>query len=102
MRYIPISRDEFEEFRNLQVKNRWDWPASFSCNQKNEVWPWIGFGYSAEEDRIHLEGKVRLLDQIVEIVLQERWLGGRFFICEKGVYLRPSDPHILIAKFEYK
>lgn len=102
MHNIPITREEFEEFRSLQIRSRWDWPASFSCNRKKEVWPWIGYGFSDEKDRIHLQGEVPLLDLIVDIVLRERWLGGRFFINEKGVYLRPDDPHVLIAQFVFE
>ena len=46
-----------------------------------------------------MEGYFPLLDQIVDIILSEREEGGRFFINENGVYIRPNEPHILLIQF---
>ena len=99
MRTIRISHEEFEDFRDVQIKSRTDWPATFSCNQWGEVWPFNTLGYTHQSERLMLEGKIPLLDEIVKIILSERPNGGRFFLRNSGVYVRPTDAHELIAKF---
>ena len=102
MHYLRISQHEFDEFREIQVNRGWPWPAVFSCTKKygvNKVWPAIGRGWSREENRSYVEGDFPLLDQIVAIILIEREEGGRFFINENGVYIRPDEPHILLIQF---
>ena len=87
MHTVKLTREVFEEFRDLQIRPRADWPATFSCNPRREVWPFQGYGYTEPKDRVHLESKFDLLDHIVEAVLEERPEGGRFFIDDDGVYV---------------
>ncbi len=86
MDWLELSREEFEEFRDRQIRPRADWPAAFSCNFRKEVWPFVSYGLTYEENRRHLKGEVKLLDEIVETVLAERPSGGRFYISDNGVF----------------
>ena len=99
MQEIFVSPEEFEEFRDIQIQPRWDWPATFSCTMYKRVWPQNAWGYTDETRRVYLEGQFPLLDQIVGIVLHERREGGRFFISDAGVFLKPEDDYIQIARF---
>jgi hypothetical protein len=71
---------------DVQVRLWHDWPARFSCNARGEVWPTPALGYSRASDRQPLAGTFRTLDHTVEVVLDIRPLGGRFFVCEHGVW----------------
>lgn len=102
MQDLCVSPVEFEEFRDFQVQQRWDWPAIFSCNMYRQVWPFNAYGYTDETRRMYLEGHIPLLDQIVEMVLLERSEGGRFFIGDEGVFLRPDEELILIVRFIFR
>jgi hypothetical protein len=51
------------------------------------VWPFVSYGFTYEENRRHLKGEVRLLDEFVERVLAERPSGGRLYISDNGVFL---------------
>ena len=53
---------EFTFFRDVQIKPKWGWPATFSCNSKGEVWPSKRFGLTPERERAHMEGVRALLD----------------------------------------
>ena len=86
MESIDLTLEEFEEFRDLQIRPRADWPAAFSCNYRKEVWPFVSYGLTYEEQRLHLKGEIQLLDEIVERVLAERPSGGRFYISDNGVF----------------
>lgn len=39
METVVIGRDELEEFRRLQLKRPWDWPAVFSANRRGKIGP---------------------------------------------------------------
>ena len=99
MEMIFIDREKFEEFRDVQIRPRADWPATFSCNSWNEVWPFSSYSATPEGDRVPLQGLIPQLDEIVKIVLNFRSSGGRFFISDDGVFVRPWDEHIQIAEF---
>ena len=86
MDWLELSQEEFEEFREIQIRPRADWPAAFSCNFRKEVWPFVSYGLTYEEHRRHLKGKIELLDEIVERVLAERPSGGRFYLNDRGVF----------------
>ena len=85
---------EFEEFRDVQIRPRADWPATFSCNQYEEVWPFLTYGWHAEEQRLHLAGAIPLLDEIVADLLSARPEGGRFHITDEGVYWADSEEQV--------
>ena len=78
---------EFTFFRDVQIKPKWGWRATFSCNSKGEVWPSTRFGYTPERERVHMEGVRALLDEIVDDVLDVQPRGGRFHIGDRGAFL---------------
>ena len=94
---IGLSPEEFEEFRDVQIRPRADWPAIFSCNQYQKVWPFRSYGYTGPVTDI--QGEIPRLDEIVEWVLEMRPEGGRFFINDEGVFIKPEDDDIQIAEF---
>jgi len=102
MRTTTISVEDFELFQDVQIRPRWGWSASFSCNKSKEVWPFSGFGPTPKSKRQYLEGFFPSLDRIVEVVLSMRSEGGRFFIDERGVFIRPEDKYVQIAQFAFK
>ena len=89
MQWITLSMEEFEEFRDVQIRPRADWPATFSCNYWGAVWPYNAKGYTHESLRGYLQGQIERLDEIVKLVLEVRPSGGRFFISDEGVFIRP-------------
>ena len=100
MECIKLTSEELEEFREVQIRPRADWPATFSSNDLEAVWPFISYGHTYEVQRRYLQGKIPLLDKIVKIVLQERPEGGRFFIDNEGVSIDPEGlGGYRIAKF---
>ena len=100
MRYITLAFNEFEQFRDVQVKRRWDWPATFSCNPSGEVWPTPGYGLSKYEDKIYLSRRgYPTLHRIVGAFLSVRPEGGRFHIKDEGVFLPNNGPCICRFRF---
>ena len=89
---------EFEFFRDVQIKPKWGWPATFSCNRKRQVWPGTTFGPTPELEREYVEGVRALLDEIVDDVLCVRPRGGRFHIDDRGVFLA-SDSRQQVTRF---
>ncbi len=85
---ITLSRGEFDELRQLQIKRRWDWPAVFSCNRHGEIWPWVTYGRTPEEVREDVRGLSKIVDRVAKRFRGTRWLGGRFFINEEGAFYK--------------
>jgi hypothetical protein len=87
---IVGSADLAHLFR-LQPEALRRWPASFSCNRRSEVWVPSAYGYTPHEQRQLLTRVSSTLDQIVAFIRARRWRGGRFFICEHGVWTYDED-----------
>ena len=87
MRTRHMTVAEFEFMREVQIRPRWGWPATFSCNGRREVWPSTRLGLTPEREREHLEGVRAMLDEIVDDVLDVRPRGGRFHINDRGAFL---------------
>ena len=66
MKIFELTPQQIEEFRDVQIVQRADWPATFSCNTDGEVWPFHGYGHTYAEHRMYLQGEITLLDEIVE------------------------------------
>ena len=90
MERIRLTPEEFIEFRDVQIRPRADWPATFSRNYMGDVWPWSPYSPTREQDRRYLQGQIPLLDEVVAIVLRKRSEGGRFFLDEDGVHIEPE------------
>ena len=98
MRTRTIGLAELKYFRDVQVRPRWGWPATFSCNGRREVWPGTRYGHTPEHERQHLEGVLALLDEIVDDVLHVEPRGGRFHVNDQGVFLA-SDLRRQVTEF---
>lgn len=100
MRYITLTFPEYEQFRDVQVKTRWDWPATFSCNQYGEVWATPGYGYTQEENRTYLSRReYPTLHKIVGAYLAARPEGGRIHISDEGVFSADSGQQVCQFRF---
>ena len=91
MKTIEITRKQFDEFKQLQVRKRWDWPATFSANPAGQIWPYVTNGPTPDEKRDYVQGVSTLLDQVAAIYTAHREEGGRFFIGWKGAFYRSED-----------
>ena len=91
MKEIEITREQFDEFKRLQVKKRWDWPATFSTNSHGSIWPYVTNGKTQLEDRTDVRGESRLLDEIADRYTAIREDGGRFFIGWDGAFWRSEN-----------
>ena len=95
MRTHCLTLPEFEEFRDVQIRSRRDEsPATFSCNEYGEVWPFVTYGHHAESERLQLKGAIPLLDKIVADVLSAAPTGGRFHLDDEGAYLANDGPQV--------
>jgi len=81
---IWVKKREFRELKQLIVRERWDWPAVFSCNAQGDIWPFVVRGYTQPPDRIGVRGASGLLDQVADSFVHSRPIGGRFFIDRRG------------------
>jgi len=98
---VPVTREEFRNLRELQIKCRWDWPATFSANEHGHIWPYITPGYTAEDNRLHVRGALELLDYLADEYISVRPEGGRFFIDETGCYYSVFSRRVQFGKFEF-
>ena len=97
METVRITRAEFEEFRSLQRRCRWDWPATFSTNRRNEIWAYITRGYTPFEQRQNLRGLSPILDIVANKYRIARFDLGRFFIDERGGFYK--DDSMIVHQF---
>lgn len=103
MRTYRMNRKEFADFRDVQIKPKAGWPASFSCNAKGEVWPRSRSGFHQQEDRIQMKGHIPMLDNVVDDVLEASSVlpkGGRFDLNDAGAFLTESG--IQVSRFVVK
>ncbi len=103
---IHISAEEFAYFQDVQIRPRAGWPAAFNCNERGDVWPFARYGHTGPMG--NLRGQIPRLDEIVKVILAERpkvapWehvQGGRFFINNEGVFIKPEGVgYVQIAEF---
>ncbi len=95
METLQITRYEFEEFRRLQEKHRWDWPAVFSANAQGEIWPFVSFGHTPGQSRDDVRGLSLVVDRVAEEYLKTRDLGGRFFINAEGAFFKDATSQVI-------
>jgi hypothetical protein len=84
METLTFTRSEFDYLKELQIKRRWDWPATFSTNCHGEIWLFWSYGYTRSEDREQIRGLSSVIDQVADIYLRIRSEGGRFFVSDEG------------------
>ena len=93
METLIVSRNEFTEFKLLQIRNRWDWPATFSANEKGSIWPFVSRGWTRVENRKELRG-CEIIEKVRDHYLAERESGGRFFINENGAFYKDTERQV--------
>ncbi len=99
---VPLTQEEYNQLRQMQVHFRWDWPATFSANEHGNVWPFKTFGYTHELERIQLRGASGLLDYLADEYLDIRPGGGRFFIGDEGAYYQElHSSQVQFAMFRF-
>jgi hypothetical protein len=84
-RNILTSKRQIDELGRMQVQQRDDCVACFSCN-RSEVWPFVTFGRTPLELRTDLTRQSSLLDEIVGQYRAIRPRGGRFLITYDGAF----------------
>lgn len=103
---IPVHRSEIEDFKRLQVQQRWDWPATFSVSPTGTIWPFCGYGHTPRIVRSDVRTFSPLLDEIADLFLENReggGVGGRFFIDGQGVFYKNAlSITVKFATFEFK
>jgi hypothetical protein len=99
MKEITLTREQFEEFRELQIRPRFDWPATFSANRRGDVWPYKTRGHTPKGERIPLRGLYPVLDKIVAAYVVERKKVGRFFINDEGAHRADTNEQFVRFKF---
>lgn len=87
-RSVVVSNDEIRGFRDLQVRRRWQRPASFSANRRSEIWPFGLSGLTLEERWYGIRGQSQLLDRVADEFLCWSPRGGRFWIDDKCAFHR--------------
>jgi hypothetical protein len=92
MTFSPITRVQFQEFRDLQQKRRWDWPATFSVNCNGDIWPCVRNGVTPVNERIDVKEFSPILKWVAEVYTAIRPEGGRFFIGDDGGFWKSKVP----------
>ena len=96
MRTIPVYRDAYDRVvkcyqKHIEFRRRSpEFDAIFSGNPDKQVWPVDTYGPSDPDDRKSDQCKYKFLNELVEIVLAHRDLGGRFFINKSGLFVKPE------------
>ena len=99
MRTISVKSKGYQKlvrcYKQHTRDGQWpEWDAVFSCNPDREAWPVHDYGYSDPDDREYVHDRYKLLRKIVKIVLADRPEGGRFFLDEAGVFVKPDGEDI--------
>jgi hypothetical protein len=88
---IEITRADFRQFRELQRRRRWDWPALFRLNRHGEIWPFTTNGYTPHGLRENLLRVSAVLDRIAVKYRLTCCEAGRFFIDGDGAYYKDHE-----------
>lgn len=80
MKRVTLTDSEFQELRDLQLRYRMDWPATFRVSPSgDEIWPWITTGLTPRAIREDVRGVSSVLDGVAEIFLGIRTSGADAF-----------------------
>lgn len=86
-RCVDVTRTQYRALRELQERERWDWPATFSVNPAGEVWPFVTYGYARREERRNIRHLSSIIDDVADRFLQVGPDGGRLFVSESGAFV---------------
>jgi len=91
MKTRKITHAEFQEFKDMLIKRRSDWPAVFSTNSNGELWPWVCNGPTPELVRKDVRELSEILDEVANTYTATREEGGRIFIGNEGAYWKDKS-----------
>lgn len=100
MKVLLLTPEDVKALTRLRFSNKWDWPATFSCNASCAVWPGMTFGPTPPHEKHHVDGLFPALDAIVQGFLDYRPEGGRFHVDNEGVTV--ASDGVKIIEFEYR
>ena len=85
---IKITYCDLQSLIQLTVKRRLDCVASFSVNEKREIWMYATRGWTKEKQREYVSSHP-VVERIAEVYLEERPEGGRILLKSNGLFYRP-------------
>lgn len=88
---VPLTRDDFDAFREMQILHRDDWEAVFNVDTRGGIYPQVRWGRTPEEEKLYSQGTIETLDRIASISVQARGKTGRLFIRQNGVYYKDQS-----------
>jgi hypothetical protein len=88
METIKITERDLQCLEDLGVKRRPDCLASFSVNEKREIWMYVTRGRTKEEKRKCVLGQCPVVERIAELYLLKRSVGGRILLKANGLVYR--------------
>jgi hypothetical protein len=98
---IKLTSLDLAELQKLTRKRRWDCVASFSVNERGEVWMFVTRGWTKEHKRKYVLGECPAVEQIAEALLSVRPEGGRILLKSDGAYYRLAvGADVLFAQVE--
>lgn len=100
MRRVTVTENEFQQLRDLQIRFRLDWPAVFSINSNNVIWPYVTNGLTPQEVREDVKGLSSLLDAVGDFFLGLRENGGRLFVDQRGAFYKSGNQEIQFVEFK--
>jgi hypothetical protein len=104
MRIVRITQRDLRALKKLRLKRRSDCVASFSVNEKREIWMYVTHGWTKEDKRKYVLGQCPAVEQIAELYLSDRPEGGRILLKRNGLFYRPfgrgSDVQFAEIEFE--
>jgi hypothetical protein len=103
---LEISTRQFEALVEIQIRERKDYPATFSTNEGGDVWLFCTDGNTPREKRVCVERDSSFLRVIARIFREQREQigkkGGRFHIGLDGVYGHFDDEKGPIVIIKWK
>jgi hypothetical protein len=100
---VRICKRDIDELRELQLKHRRDWPATFSSNRKGDVWPYVTRGWTRHQQREDLKGVSQVLEKVARKLQYFRSERGRFFINDVGAFYKDeTGARIQFVEFEWE
>jgi hypothetical protein len=100
MKTIRMTSTEYKDLRELQARERWDWPAWFGVNSSGEMWPGTTFGRTPDSHRVEVSGLSEILDRVKDAYLGIREQGGRLFISERGGFHKADGNEVQFVEFK--
>ena len=88
METISITERDLQTLERLRLKRRRDCLASFSVNEKQEIWMYVTRGWTKESKRKYVAGQCPVVERIAELYLSVRPEGGRIFLRRDGLFHR--------------